>query len=121
MTDMSSDTRRGSFVSTSFLVVLLFTSYIQLSGRAAGGQAAESVTAIVGATVIDGNGGPPLADTTVVVRGKRIAAIGPRASVTVPAGATVIDGAAKYVTPGFLDTNVHTSLYGGGIETLARY
>ena len=33
-------------------------------------------------------------------------------------GATVIDG--KFVTPGFIDTNVHISLY-SGIETLAKY
>ncbi len=49
-------------------------------------------TAIVGATVIDGNGGPPLRDATVVVVGERIEAVGPRASVQVPAGASIIDG-----------------------------
>jgi imidazolonepropionase-like amidohydrolase len=94
-----------------------------MAGQAA--QAPEDVTAIVGATVIDGNGGPPLADATVVVRGKHIAAIGPRASTTVPAGAKVIDAAGKYVTPGFIDTNVHLSLYGGTpperYETFAKY
>ena len=77
------------------------------------GQARDAATAIVGATVIDGNGGPPLQNATVVVRGKRIEAIGSRASVDVPAGARVIDGTGKFVTPGFIDTNVHISLYGG--------
>ncbi len=67
-------------------------------------------TAIVGATVIDGNGGPPLRDATVVVVGKRIEAVGPRASVEVPAGASIIDGTGKFVTPGFIDTNVHISM-----------
>ena len=71
-------------------------------------------TAIVGATVIDGNGGPPLVDATVVIVGERIEAVGPRASAEVPAGATIIDGTGKFVTPGFIDTNVHISLYGGG-------
>jgi imidazolonepropionase-like amidohydrolase len=74
----------------------------------------SAVTAIVGATVIDGNGGAPLQNATVVITGSRITAVGPKASVTVPAGATVIDGAGKFVTPGFVDTNVHLSLYGGG-------
>ena len=91
-------------------------------------QRPAQTTAIVGATVIDGNGGAPLQNATVVVTGSRITAVGPKASVTVPAGATVIDGAGKFVTPGFVDTNVHLSLYGGGnggandrYETAVKY
>jgi imidazolonepropionase-like amidohydrolase len=87
-----------------------------------------AVTAIVGATVIDGNGGAPLQDATVVVTGSRITAVGPKASIAVPPGAKVIDGAGKFVTPGFVDTNVHLSLYGGGnggandrYETAVKY
>ena len=80
--------------------------------------------AIVGCTVIDGNGGPPLPDSVVVVRGSRISAVGPRASVRIPDGATVIDAKGGYALPGFVDTNVHLSLYGGvkdRYETLLRY
>src|SRR5919108_2848848 len=101
--------------------VVLAAMIAQGKPGAASSQTAESVTAIVGATLIDGNGGPPLPDATVVVRGKRIAAVGPRASVTVPPNATVINAKGKYLTPGFIDTNVHVSIYGGGIETMARY
>ena len=81
--------------------------------------------AIVGATIIDGNGGEPLRDATLIVTGDRITAVGSRASIAVPKGATVIDAAGKFVTPGFTDTNVHISLYGGGTkdrkETSVRY
>jgi imidazolonepropionase-like amidohydrolase len=80
----------------------------------------DTLIAIVGATVIDGNGGAPVTDATIVVRGKRIVAVGPRASVAVPRGARVIDGAGKYATPGFIDTNVHLSLYNNG-ESMVRY
>jgi imidazolonepropionase-like amidohydrolase len=85
-----------------------------------GAPASDTVVAIVGATVIDGNGGPPLRDAVVVVRGKRIAQLGSRATVSVPAGARVIDGAGKFITPGFIDTNVHLSLYNNG-ESMVRY
>ncbi|MGE5244134.1 MAG: amidohydrolase family protein [Betaproteobacteria bacterium] len=81
-------------------------------------------TAIVGVTVVDGNGGPPLHDGVVVISGDRIAAVGPRASVTVPPGAQVIDGTGRWLVPGFVDTNVHLSLYGGAgdrYESLVRY
>src|SRR5262245_14287389 len=80
--------------------------------------------AIVGCAVIDGNGGPPLPDAVMVVRGSRISAVGPRASVRIPDGATIIDAKNGYALPGFIDTNVHLSLYGGvkdRYETLVRY
>lgn len=83
-----------------------------------------TVTAITGGTLIDGNGGAPIADAVVVISGDRIAAAGPRANTPVPAGATIVDARGKYVMPGLVDTNVHLSLYGGTgerYETLAKY
>jgi imidazolonepropionase-like amidohydrolase len=87
---------------------------------ASGGPARESVIALVGATLIDGNGGPAVPDVTIIIRGQRIAEVGPRASTTVPAGARVIDAAGRFATPGFIDTNVHISLYNNG-ESMVRY
>lgn len=80
--------------------------------------------AIVGATVLDGNGGPPLSNASVVISGNKIAAVGPKERISVPAGATVVDGSGRFVLPGFIDTNVHLSLYGGArdrYESLAKY
>jgi imidazolonepropionase-like amidohydrolase len=113
--------RQHAFLGVAALVLL------QLGASSLRAQAArprvavpDTLIAIVGATVIDGNGGAPMTDATIVVRGKRIAAVGPRASITVPKGARVIDAAGKYVTPGFIDTNVHLSLYNNG-ESMVRY
>lgn len=77
--------------------------------------------AIVGATVIDGNGGEPLRGATVVIAGERIAAVG--AEVAVPEGARVIAGKGKYLLPGFIDSNVHASIYGNSKrrETVVKY
>jgi imidazolonepropionase-like amidohydrolase/cyclophilin family peptidyl-prolyl cis-trans isomerase len=86
--------------------------------------ARAQTTAIVNATLIDGTGAAPVRDSAIVVVNGRIAAIGPRGKVAVPAGATVIDAAGRYIVPGFIDTNVHLSLYGGQrdrFETLAKY
>ena len=60
-----------------------------------------------GVTLVDGRGGPPLADATVVVAGGRIAAVGPSAAVIVPAGARVVEGAGKTLIPGLWDMHVH--------------
>jgi imidazolonepropionase-like amidohydrolase len=115
--------RARHFIGLTTCVLLVSASAVQTQQpRSVPG---EPVIAVVGGTVIDGNGGAPLSDATVLIRGKRIAQIGPRASVTVPPGAQVIDAAGKFITPGFVDTNVHISLYGGGAkdrkETAVRY
>jgi imidazolonepropionase-like amidohydrolase len=59
-------------------------------------------------------------DGVVLVRGSRILAVGPRGSVPVPRGARVIDATGRFVTPGFIDANVHVSIY-SGLENFARY
>jgi imidazolonepropionase-like amidohydrolase len=87
-------------------------------------QAPDAVTALVGGTVVDGNGGPPIADAIVLLGGARIIAVGPRSAVTIPSGATTIDEHGRWILPGLIDTNVHLSLYGGQndrYESLVRY
>ena len=113
-----------SCTKTIRLVLPIIGLFLASASPASAFQAPDGAIAIVGATVIDGNGGPPLPDATIVILGERIAEIGPRASVVVPAGARVIDGAGKYVMPGIVDTNVHMGpITGGpvGEYTFARY
>jgi imidazolonepropionase-like amidohydrolase len=81
---------------------------------------ATGAVAFVGATIIDGNGGSPLEDGTLLVVGRQIQAVGPRAQVSIPPGAREIDVSGKYLVPGFIDVNTHTSLYRAG-ETLELY
>jgi len=76
--------------------------------------------AIIGVTVIDGNGGAPLADGTVLVRNGKFEQVGKRADVKVPDCAQKVDGAGKFVTPGFVDTNVHNGMPTSAAE-YARY
>ncbi len=78
----------------------------------AGAQAPETV-ALVGASIVDGNGGQPIADGVVVLQGDRILAVGPRSSTTVPAGARRVDVTGKWITPGLIDAHVHFFQSGG--------
>jgi len=64
-------------------------------------------TAITGATLIDGRGGPPIADAVVVVRGEKIIAAGPRASTPVPKDAEVVDAKGLSLLPGLIDSHFH--------------
>ena len=59
------------------------------------------------ATVIDMTGAPPRFDTTVIVRGNRIDAIGKAGKVRVPRGAKVVDASGKFLIPGLWDMHVH--------------
>ncbi len=71
---------------------------------------AADVTAIVGATVIHPDRDGPSAvasNSTVIIAGRRIEAIGPATSTPVPAGATRIDGRGKWIVPGLIDSHVH--------------
>ena len=57
-------------------------------------------------TMADDAGGI-IDDGTIVVRGDRIVAVGPRGSVEVPAGARTIDVAGKTIIPGLIDAHAH--------------
>lgn len=82
---------------------------IGVAATAVDSQAAGTAgsIAIVGGTVIDGNGGRPIDNATVLVRGDRIVAIGPAASVEVPADAKRYDAVGKFILPGFIDLHMH--------------
>jgi imidazolonepropionase-like amidohydrolase len=69
--------------------------------------------ALVGGTLIDGNGGTPLEDACLVLRGREILSVGPRASTTVPDGAVTYDVSGKTVLPGLIDGHVHLRAYAG--------
>ncbi|MBI1354146.1 MAG: amidohydrolase family protein [Acidobacteria bacterium] len=79
----------------------------------------EAVTAIVGATLIDGRGGEPLGDSVVVVRGARIVAVGPRASTPIPAGAERVEARGLHLLPGQFDTHFHSGETNGPTMTAA--
>ena len=70
-------------------------------------RATATMIAITGGTLIDGNGGRPVDNATVLVRGERIVAVGPAGAVDIPADAKRYDAAGKYVLPGFIDLHVH--------------
>ena len=68
--------------------------------------------ALVGATLIDGTGKPPVPDAVIVIEEGRIVSAGPRSRVPVPAGIDTLDLKGLYVTPGLIDAHVHYSQTG---------
>lgn len=68
----------------------------------------DHVVAIVGARLIDGNGGPPLDEATLIIRGSKIDSVGPSDSVRVPDDANRVDLSGMTIVPGFVDCHFHS-------------
>ncbi|MCX7169874.1 MAG: amidohydrolase family protein [Proteobacteria bacterium] len=82
--------------------------------------------AVVGGTLIDGNGGKPLADSIVHIVDNRFHAVGRAGEILVPTGVDVLDATGQFVLPGLMNGNVHLldgiMMMGiGGTEYLARF
>ncbi len=63
--------------------------------------------ALTNATVIDGHGGAPLNDTTVLVENGVIKAVGSRESIIVEDNISKIDIGGHFILPGLIDAHVH--------------
>jgi|KBSMisStaDraftv2_1062788.scaffolds.fasta_scaffold03261_2 imidazolonepropionase-like amidohydrolase len=80
--------------------------------RAAEAPAADAVTVITAATMIDGLAAKPRAQVAVVVRGDRIIAIKDRNAPDEFAGARHIDLGSATLLPGLIDAHTHIFLQG---------
>ncbi len=103
---------RGAVTLWAFLGASLAASVagLGLTGSAAaqvGPASGEPVEAIHAGHMLDPASGKVLTDQIIVVKGERIVAIGPSASVQTPANAVLIDLSKSTVLPGLIDVHVH--------------
>ena len=83
--------------------------------------------ALVGATLLDGTGAPPVPDAVVLVRGGRVACAGARSACRIPAGVRRLSVAGSWIIPGLIDAHVHLSQTGwvdgrpDALDLRARY
>ncbi len=89
------------------LIVTLVLALLSSAASAADGAAS---IALVGASVVDIDGGRPLTNAVVLVEGERIAAIGSADDITIPPGAEVIDMQGAWLIPGLMNMHVHFGL-----------
>jgi imidazolonepropionase-like amidohydrolase len=85
--------------------------FIGLGLMAGCGKKPPDGVALVGATLIDGTGGPPLANAAIVVRKGRIEWMGTRAGFQLPPRTIQIDLKGRWIMPGLIDAHAHTSLW----------
>ncbi len=75
-------------------------------------DAQGGLVAMVGGTLIDGFGGPPIRNSVILIEGERITRVGTVGTLPVPAGAKVISTEGMSVLPGLWDMHVHLMLNG---------
>jgi imidazolonepropionase-like amidohydrolase len=88
-----------------FLVLVTMVSVFAVSARAQQTAAPEAVTAIKAGRLIDVENGRVLERQIILLRGKKIAAIG--SDVKIPAGTKLLDLSTKTVLPGLIDCHSH--------------
>ena len=81
-----------------------------LPGEADPGE--DRVLAIVGATLVDGTGRPPVEESVVVIRNGLVDCVGLAVECAIPAGARLMDARGSWVIPGLIDAHVHYSQTG---------
>jgi len=92
-------------VRSLFLIPFLLCSL-------AAAQNKNNALAIIHVTVIDCTGAAEKPNSTVLITGDHIAAVGPSESVRIPEGARVVDGSGKLMIPGLWDMHGHLSYAG---------
>jgi len=97
--------------STLTLSCLLIVSLLIVSMLPAAPLAAQG-TALVGGRLIDGYGGPPLADSVVLIEGDEIAAVGTVDTLAVPDGYEVVPTEGMDVLPGIWESHAHLMIVG---------
>lgn len=73
----------------------------------------SNIVVIEGGTLIDGNGGPPVLDSRIIIRGNRIESVTRKGQTPIPAGAQVLQADGKFILPGLMDAHVHYQAWMG--------
>src|SRR4051794_11423673 len=74
---------------------------MNVADRSVAERESRDVVAVIGGTIIDGNGGVPISNGVILIEGMRVKAVGDR-STPVPAGARQIHADGRFVIPGLL-------------------
>jgi hypothetical protein len=81
----------------------------------------DTTLVIDGATIIDVQTGARVNGSRVVIRQRKITAVGPASRTAIPAGARRIDARGQFLIPGLWDMHVHSAYMGLGTIMLPLY
>lgn len=106
-------------VKLPFLFAFLLSACAELPVHPA--PTGEPLVVLRGVRVIDGQGGPPLDDQSIVIEGDHIRELGPRTSLEVPTSARIVELAGKTVYPGLISDHSHAGMTEGTAQGAGHY
>ncbi|MCZ6488924.1 MAG: amidohydrolase family protein [Acidobacteria bacterium] len=96
--------RMSAYTLLAFSLFLLFWfTPLRITAQ----QAQPETLVIEGGTLIDGNGGAPVRDALIIIRGNRIETVSRKGQVSYPTGARVLQADGKFIVPGLQDSHCH--------------
>lgn len=98
---------------TSGLVLSVVLAGCSAAAEVPDRDQAQTTTVLTGARLIDGNGGAPIENAVIVIRGERIQSVGRAGSTAIPQGAEVVNLAGKTIMPGIINLHAHLALTSG--------
>jgi imidazolonepropionase-like amidohydrolase len=98
-----------SMEKKSVIHALVFVALLPITAVDAAPAAQVTPLVVTHARLVDGRGGLPLDDATIVIQGDRFSAVGPSGKVSIPEGAEVLDAKGRVVIPGLIDAHIHVS------------
>ena len=101
--------RRAAPRSTKARRVVLLLAMLAIPASTKPSAAVNTPAALVisGATLLDGTGRDALADSVIVIRDGKVAAVTAAGAAGVPGDARHIDARGKWIIPGLIDMHVH--------------
>jgi imidazolonepropionase-like amidohydrolase len=112
--------RHVTKTSARLLVVACLLVAAGWSWRVHGQARPGGVVIYEGATLITGDGRPPIDNSAFVVQDEHFTQVGRRGALNVPAGATHVDLTGKTVMPGKVDTHGHFGFQHVADGTMAK-
>ncbi len=103
------DKRRGRMKYLSILRPIIAVIFVFLLAASSGLaiQKNQKPICLYNAVIIDGNGGVPFENGAVVIRGRRLEAVGVMSDLKIPPDARMVNMKGKTVMPGLADMHVH--------------
>ena len=92
---------------THFLPAGIFLLLLLVSCKDGADKETATVTAFVGADIIDGTGSDPIRNGVLLISDGRVLSVGSVSQVEVPEGAGVIDVSGKTIIPGIINAHGH--------------
>jgi imidazolonepropionase-like amidohydrolase len=96
----------------AFRLLCFMTLLLGAAAHAGAGDAeAQTSIAVVGGTLLDGTGAPPVSDAVVVIRDGKVVCAGTGAACPLEADAHLLDASGRWVIPGLIDSHIHWQIW----------